>query len=121
MSCNKVYIGMSLCLELQMHNGPDGFTFTVFNEDGSDYNFTGLTDLFLKIYAPRKTQKRTELLVTIAQGDPGVSVAGNVITWNSDYDTDISLFEEDTYYYELSWVNAASKLITIAFNGLTII
>jgi hypothetical protein len=109
-----------------MHNGPDGFIFTVFNKAvppaaATPYDFTGLTDLFLKIYAPRKVQKRTELLVTIDQGDPGVEVSGNVITWNSDYDTDIGLFEEDTYYYELSWVNAAGKLITIAFDGLTII
>ncbi len=120
MNCNNVYIGDENDLCLLMHNDVDGFTFTVLNEDGTNYDFTGLTDLFLKIYAPRKTQRRSELLVTISQGDPGVDVSGNVITWNSNYDNDIALFEEDTYYYELSWVDANSNLITISFNNLIV-
>lgn len=119
MECFNVFIGQPTNLCLLMHNDINGFQFKIFNEDKTNYDFSGLTDLFLKIYEPG-SELRSKLLVTIAQGDPGVDVSGNIITWNSKYTDDIKIFVSKTYYYELSWKDADNDLITVSFNDLII-
>ena len=112
----KVYIADNEDLILYKNDDILGFTFEVLNADDSPYDFTGFTDVFLKIYKGRKEP----LLITIPDGNPGVQIAANIITWNSDYEDDINL-SINTYYYELSYLDANSKLITVLFGDLTVI
>ncbi len=117
----KVYIADNEDLILYKNDDILGFTFEVLNKpippaEGTPYDFTGFTDVFLKIYKGRKEP----LLVTIPNGNPGVQIAANIITWNSDYSDDINL-SINTYYYELSYLDANSKLITVLFGDLTVI
>ena len=118
MSCTKVYISDVENLCLLMHNDIDGFTFTVLNEDETAYDFTGKTDLFLKIY----DRRRGNLLVTVPDSlTNGISVSANVITLNSNYAADIALFIAKKYYYEMSWIDTNSNLITVSLGDLEII
>lgn len=119
MSCIKVYIAdeksENLCL--LMHNDILGFVFEVFNEDESDFDFTGFTDVFLKIY----NSPRGELVKTIPESATnGVSISGNDITWNATYATDIALFNAKIFYFELSYLDVNSKLISVLIGNLQI-
>ncbi len=121
MEATKVYIADTEDLKLYKNDHVDGFTFEVLNKpippaEGTPYDFGAFTDVFLKIYKARKT----ELLVTIPNNINGVQIAANIITWNSDYSTDINL-SINTYYYELSYLDVDSKLITVLFGNLIVI
>ena len=116
MASTKVYIADNEDLALYKNDDILGFTFEVLNDDDSPYDFTGFTDVFLKIYKGR----RNPLLVTIPNGAAGVSILANIITWNSDYEDDIDL-NINTYYYELSYLDDNSKLITVLFGNLVVI
>ena len=117
MAFTQVYIGANKDLALYMNDDIIGFTFTVTNADASAYDFTGLTDLNLRIYDHRSGT----LKATITNGATGVANASNVITWNSDYSADIALTETGLYYYELVWEDSNSKPITICYGDLKII
>ncbi len=112
----KVYIADNEDLALYKNDDILGFTFEVLNADDTNYDFTGFTDVFLKIYKGRKEP----LLVTIPNAANGVQIAANIITWNSDYVDDINL-NINTYYYELSYLDSNSKLITVLYGNLSII
>ena len=116
MAAIKVYIADNKDLALYKNDAILGFTFEVLNDDDSVYDFTGFTDVFLKIYKGRKDP----LLVTIPSGASGVQIAANIITWNSDYSDDINL-AINTYYYELSYLDASGNLITVLYGNLSII
>ena len=117
MSFTKVYIGEDKPLAIYMNVDINGFTFTVTNSDDTAYDFTGLTDLNLKIYDHRGGT----LEATIVNGATGVAAAANVITWNSDYSVDILITKLGIHYYDLIWEDSNSKPILIAFGDLKII
>ena len=117
MTPTNVYIGANKPLALYMNDDIIGFTFTVLNNDGTDYDFSGSTDVNLKIY----TTRGGRLISTISQGATGVAISGNVITWNSDYSADIDIKETGTYYYELTYNDSSSRPITVAFGSINVI
>jgi hypothetical protein len=117
MSYTKIYIGDNEDLSMYMGDDIIGFTFTVTNSDDSAYDFTGYTDVYLKIYDHRGGA----LKATIANGATGVAISSNVITWNSDYSADIALTEVGLYYYELTYEDATSRPITVCFGDLKLI
>lgn len=108
---------------LLMHNDILGFQFEVLNAVvppatvGTPYDFTGFTDVFLKIY----NKARGKLILTIPESATnGVSIATNIITWNATYATDIPLFDVREYYFELSYLDANSKLISVLIGNVEI-
>lgn len=118
MVTTNVYISDEGNLKLLMHDDFTGFTFTVTNDDDSAYDFTGFTDVFLKIY----TEQRGKLLKTIPEhATNGVSISSNIVSWSATYADDIAIFNAKTYHFELSYLDANSKLITIIFGDFTII
>ena len=117
MATTNVYISDEGDLKLLMHDDFTGFTFTVTNDDDSAYDFTGYTDVFLKI----RTEQRGRLLKTIPNSlTNGVSIVDNIVSWSATYADDIAIFNAKTYYFELSYLDDNSKLITIIFGDLII-
>lgn len=117
MAYTNIYIGDEQDLALYMNDDIIGFTFTVTNSDDSAYDFTGYTDVYLKIYNTRGR----DLLATIANGASGVSISSNVVTLNADYSADIAITETGIYYYELTYEDASSRPITVSYGKLKVI
>jgi len=116
MAYTKVYIGDNE--DLAIYHGDDiiGFTFTVTNSDDSAYDFTGYTDINLKIYDYRGGTALVTLVVT-----DNLTISSNVVTLNADYSADIALSELGLYYYELTYNDASSRPITVCFGKLKLI
>jgi len=118
MNCVKVYISDEKDICLLMHNDIDGFEFQVLNEDGTNYDFGAFTDVFMKIYTDKS---RATLVQDIPESATnGLSISGNVVTWNATYADDIKIFTSNKYYEELSYINSAGLLITVNLGLLEI-
>ena len=115
MAYTNIFIGAQSDLKMYMGDDIIGFTFTVTNADTTAYDFTGYTDQYLKIY----NHRGGTLEVTIAAAD--LTIASNVITWSSDYSATIALTDLDIYYYELTYEDATSRPITIAYGNLNLV
>jgi hypothetical protein len=116
MSYTKLYIGAET--PLMAYKGDDiiGFTFTVTNSDDSAYDFTGYTDINLTIYNHRGGDVLATLVATT-----NLTISSNVITLNADYSTDINISDLSIHYYELTYLDASSRPITVCFGDFKII
>lgn len=116
MSYTKLYIGADQ--DLSAYKGDDiiDFTFTVTNSDDSAYDFTGYTDINMKIYDHRGGTLKATLVAT-----NNLTISSNVITLNADYSADIAINDIGLYYYEITYLDASSRPITICFGTLKII
>lgn len=117
MAYSKLYIGADTPLALYKGDDIINFTFTVTNSDGSDYDFTGYTDVNLNIY---KHSQRDKVLVALVN-TTNLTIAANVVTLNADYSTDIAIQSVGLYHYELTYLDASSRPITVCFGKLEII
>ena len=116
MAYTKIYIGANQ--DLSAYKGDDiiDFTFTVTDSDGADYDFTGFSDLNLIIY----NHRGGDVLATLVN-TTNLTISGNVITLNADYSADIAINDLSIHYYELTYNDASSRPITVAFGDFKII
>lgn len=116
MAYTNIYIGDKEDLRMYMNDDIIGFTFTVKNSDSTAYDFTGWTDINLKIYTHRGGTLKATLVKTT-----NLTISSNVVTLNADYSAEIYITETGNYYYELTYEDASSRPITIAYGDLMII
>lgn len=117
MSYTAFYIGKEK--DIAIYKGDDLIdrTFTIKNNDGTAYDFTGYTDINLNIY---KYSHRDKPLKTLT-ATTNLTISGNVITLNADYSADIDINKLGIYYYELTYLDASSRPITVCFGRFEII
>lgn len=113
MAFTKLYIGEREDLELYLGDDVIDFLFEVFNSDDTDYDFTGLTDLYLEIYDGRGGT----LLLTITDdsGATNVAQSSNDITLNIDWSASMDAIGLGDYYYRLAWEDSSNHPITVAY------
>lgn len=116
MAYTKIYRGQEL--DLSAYKGDDiiNFTFTVTDSAGDAYDFTGYTDINMIIYDKRGGTADATLVAT-----DNLTISSNVITLNADYSADIAITELGIYYYELTYNDASSRPITVAFGKFQLI
>ncbi len=114
---DKLYIGQEKEISMLIDEDVIDATMTVLNEDDSDYAFTGITDINMRIW----DHKGGTLLATLVITD-NLVVAGNVITINVDYSTDMTaITEAGINFFKMTWNDATSRPITVRFGNLIMV
>lgn len=116
MTYTNIYIGDEENLSMYMGDDIIGFTFTVTNSDDSAYDFTGWTDVNLKIYDHRGGTVQATLVKTT-----NLTISSNVVTLNANYSDAIALSNLGLYYYGLTYEDASNRPITVCFGTLKLV
>jgi hypothetical protein len=106
---------------IQIYKDKDivNFVFAVFNNDDTDYSFTGIASAAMNIY---NDETRTEILATFTQAESHISQSSNDLTLNIDYSADIgTALELGLYWWDLSWVDANALDRVLAFGDCEVI
>ena len=116
---NKVFIGQELPLQLYRGQDQTGYDITVLASDGTAFDFTGITDLYLRIYF--NSLKEDMLRKFPYNGtDNGISESGGVLTWSYLWESGMDLSGKN-YYYDIFWEDANSKKQMITFGAVKIL
>lgn len=94
---NKTYRAIEYHLESYAGKAIVDVDFTFTLSDGSNYDFSGNTGLFLSIY-----DRRDGLLIHRWTDSDGLVLTNNVITWN-ERNQSLLDFSKGKYYYELGY------------------
>lgn len=118
MSYTDTFIGKAKPLRIYANIDVIDFTFTVLNNDESAYDFTGWTDINLKIYNHRGGTLLETLVKTV-----NLTISSNVITLNIDWSEDMAaeIDTTDLLYYDLIFLDSSSRSIMISFGDFKVI
>lgn len=97
-------------------NYVDDITFTILNSDGDPFDFTGYTEITMRIYDNR-TAKRV-LIDTLTETLGDLSLSVNVITLDTAFPAGMTF---GTYNYELDYTTATSEPIRLAEGYINVI
>jgi len=94
---NKTYRAVNYPLESYSNRAIVDCNFTFELSDGSVYDFSDATGLFLSIY-----DRRDGVLIYQWTEQNGLVLTGNTITWN-ERNQDVMNFSHGKYYYEIGY------------------
>jgi len=108
----KVYFGQRQDLEAYKDADIENFTIDVYNNDNTNYDFTGATGFVMSFYP---TQEREEVL----KSGGNISASGNRVTVNVDYKDVINL-PVGEYWYDIKFTTSGNYDHVILFGKFTV-
>lgn len=101
---------------LLMGNQINDITFTILDSNGDAFDFTGYSEITIRIYDNRSSRRTLIDTMTETLGDLTLSV--NVIIWDTAFPSGMTFGK---YNYELDYTNADDEPIRLAEGYLNVI
>lgn len=88
--------------------------FEVVDDDGVDYDFTGVKDIIFKLFE----KKHGTLVLTMKETDGEIDLSDGNIIGLSVTQLEMSLLRVKEYYHEMYWVDSSDRSILL-FHGVS--